>query len=303
LSSTRRVRKGPGRRPLSAKRERFTQLRARRWTVAAARRDVGVSRTTGANWTRGTKVYRKGQIVGFVQPLERLEVRAISARYLSQEERLFIADLRRQGLSVRAIAGHVGRSPSTVSRELRRNQHPDGSCRPFEAHRQAVLRRAEPRQRRLEANLFLRALVGQFLAQRWSPSQIARHLRARFPRDAWMRVCHETIYQAIYQPGSTIAGLPRVPSPGHPSPLRTGRDHRRAQRRTNRRRTRFAQPMLSIHERPLARRTASRPVIGKETSSSGAGRQRRSARSSSARPGSSASSISRPATPEPCTPR
>ena len=66
-----------------------------------------------------------------------------------------------------------------------------------------------------------------------------------------MRVCHETIYQAIYQPGSMILPLPRVPSPHHLSPLRTGRDHRRAQRRAGRRRPRFGQPMLSVHQRPF----------------------------------------------------
>ncbi len=46
----------------------------------------------------------------------------ISPRYLSEDERVRIADLQRRGLSVRAIAVEVGRSPSTVSRELRRNR-------------------------------------------------------------------------------------------------------------------------------------------------------------------------------------
>ena len=191
----------------------------------------------------------------FVEPLDHLQVRAISPRYLSQEERLAIADLRQRGLGVRAIAEQIGRAASTVSRELRRNQHTDGSYRPFEAHRQAVRRRAKPRPRRLEVNRQLRELVGHLLAQRWSPSQIARHLRRRFPGPAIeqrsMRVCHETIYQAVYQPGSLLVPPPRVPSARHASPLRTGRDHRRAQRRAGQRRVRFGRPMLSVHQRPF----------------------------------------------------
>ena len=66
MSSMRRVKKGPGRRPQSAKRARFMELRARGWPIATAGREVGVSRTTASNWARGYKVYRGGQVVGFV---------------------------------------------------------------------------------------------------------------------------------------------------------------------------------------------------------------------------------------------
>ena len=102
MASSRRVKKGPGRRPQSAKRQRFMELRARGWSVRAAAREVGVSRSAATNWTRGYKTYRNGVEVGFVPPLDRLEVRSISARYLSQEERIEIADLRQSGLSIRA---------------------------------------------------------------------------------------------------------------------------------------------------------------------------------------------------------
>jgi transposase, IS30 family len=80
--------------------------------------------------------------VGFVPALDRLAVRQISDRYLSEEERIGIADLRRTGLSIRQIAAELGRAPSTVSRELRRNSRRDGQYRPFEAQRWAVQRRA-----------------------------------------------------------------------------------------------------------------------------------------------------------------
>lgn len=69
-------------------------------------RSRGVS--SGANWSRGYKTYRNGVAVGFVPALDRLAVREISARYLSQDERMDIADLRRSGLSVRTIAAQPG---------------------------------------------------------------------------------------------------------------------------------------------------------------------------------------------------
>ena len=59
-------------------------------------------------------------------------------RYLSEDERVRIADLRRQGGSVRAVAAALGRSPATISRELRRNSEPaSGQYRPFTAHETA----------------------------------------------------------------------------------------------------------------------------------------------------------------------
>jgi transposase, IS30 family len=122
LSSSRRVKKGPGRRPQSAKRQRFVELRERGWSILAAAREVGVSRTTGNNWSRGYKTYRHGQIVGFVAALERLAVRQISPRFLSQDERIEIADLHHAGLSIRQIAHRLSRAPPTVSRELRRTR-------------------------------------------------------------------------------------------------------------------------------------------------------------------------------------
>jgi hypothetical protein len=55
LSSSRRVKKGPGRRPRSAKRQRFMKLRERGWSILAAAREVSVFRTTGNNWSRSYK--------------------------------------------------------------------------------------------------------------------------------------------------------------------------------------------------------------------------------------------------------
>ena len=250
MSSSRRVKKGPGRRPQSAKRQRFMEFRERGWSIRAAAREVGVARTTGANWARGCKTYRNGKVVGFVPPLERLAVRQVSPRFLSQDERIEIADLCQAGLSVREIALKVGRAPSTISRELRRNASGRRGYRPFEAHRMATARRVRDHRRRVETNIELRELIAELLTQRWSPQQISRHLRRQFPDEPTMHLCHESIYQAVYQPGSVLLRLSKL-APYRRSPLRTGRDHRRAHQRVERRRPRFEQPMLTIHQRPF----------------------------------------------------
>lgn len=76
---------------------------------------------------------KNGQDVGHVPAPDPLLLAPVSARFLSQDERLEIADLRRAGHTVRSIAAAVDRSPSTVSRELRRNARADDRYRPFEA--------------------------------------------------------------------------------------------------------------------------------------------------------------------------
>lgn len=218
--------------------------------IDAAAREVGVSRTAGRNWAKGYRKYRGGEVIGFVAALDRLEVREISSRFVSEDERVQIADLHRAGVSGREIARRLGRAPSTISRELRRNATAGKGYRPFEAHRRATARRARRHRRRVDVNVELRRVIGELLSQRWSPQQIGRHLRQRFPDDPATWLCHESIYQAVYQPRPPLM-RPSPLAPQHRSPLRTGRDHRRSQQRTDRRRPRFEQPMRSIHERPF----------------------------------------------------
>ena len=161
-------------------------------------------------------------------------------------ERQRIATLHRDGLGVRAIADRIGRAPSTVSRELRRNMRPhDRGCYDGDlAHARARERARRPRRSRLLEDAGLRAEVHAKLELEWSPEQIAAHLRRAFPdRPSW-HLCHETIYQALYNGGK--AGLSRQLT----RRLRTGRPLRKRRRRSDQRKIRFVAPSVLIDHRP-----------------------------------------------------
>jgi transposase, IS30 family len=171
--------------------------------------------------------------------------RAISSRYLSEDERVRIGDLRRQGLGVRAIADRLGRSPSTISRELRRNVEQSGDqYRPFTAQRLAARRRRRQRPGKLVADARLRAFVAARLRLRWSPEQICAALRRAFPDDRGRQVVPETIYQAVYRPD--LGGLHRQ----FPAALRTGRRRRKPHRHPDARRAGSLPDMTMIDQRP-----------------------------------------------------
>lgn len=88
-------------------------------------------------------------------------------------------------MSVRKIAEQIGRAASTVSRELSRNGRKSG-YRPYGAHRKATSRRARDHRRCVEKTTELHQALGELLAQRWNPEQIARHLGAKHPDDRSM---------------------------------------------------------------------------------------------------------------------
>jgi IS30 family transposase len=124
---------------------------------------------------------------------------ACSARYLGRDERYEIARLLESGLSIRGAAARLGRSASTVSRELKRNADPrTGEYQPELAHTLARRRRRRPKRSRLSANPVLRAAVQGMLNRRLSPEQASGRLKMKFPGDPSMAVSHETIYQSIY---------------------------------------------------------------------------------------------------------
>ena len=82
-----------------------------------------------------------------------------SPRYLSEDERIRLADLRREGGTMRQIAARMGRSPSTISRELARGADASGRYRPFEAQQRALARRRLHRPSRLALDAELREWV------------------------------------------------------------------------------------------------------------------------------------------------
>ncbi|EON22007.1 integrase catalytic subunit [Nocardioides sp. CF8] len=206
-----------------------------------------MSRSAGQRWKNGARVRHADGTVTFVPPLEPLAVRQISPRFLSEEERVRIADLASRGLGPTAIGRELGRSASTISRELRRNLHPTGQYRPFHAHSAAAVRRRRERPTKIMEKAELFEFVVDKLKVRWSPQQISRALRREFPADPSMWLATESIYQALYRHQTGL--LRRVKTVDAVSPLRTARDHRRGHTRVVRAGRRFAQPMLSIHDR------------------------------------------------------
>lgn len=118
-------------------------------------------------------------------------------RHLTLEEREEISRGLAAGDSFRTIATTIGRSPSTVSREVRANGGRDG-YRATTADRAATVRRRRPKPCKLGTHEVLRRLVATKLAQKWSPEQIAGWLTRTFPDDPEMRVSHETIYRTLF---------------------------------------------------------------------------------------------------------
>lgn len=203
-------------------------------TVEACKR-LSIGRKTGYRW--------RAENGGL--PPAALSESTRSQRYLSLLERQRIASLRRDGLGVREIAEELGRSPSTISRELRRNTAAhDRSYDGDLAHARSRERLRRPRRGRLLVDRELRSHVQDKLEQEWSPEQIANWLRLTFADRSDWHLCHETIYQALYLGGR--GGLRRQLT----CRLRTGQPLRKRRRRATERRTRFVVPGRLIDERP-----------------------------------------------------
>ena len=191
-----RPRPGPGA-PLTAERERYLRLVAQGMGNVQACREVGVHPTTGVRWRDGRNMVDHTGRARYYPPIAAPPV-VISARFLSEDERVLIGDLLRAGQSVRSIAARLGRSPSTISREVRRNSSEAGNYRPFTAHRRALARRPRPRPGKLAHDKPLRDFVQGKLKLHWSPEQICHALPSEFPGQRERHLVHETIYQALY---------------------------------------------------------------------------------------------------------
>ena len=182
----------------------------------------GVSGAVGSRWFRE----RGG--------MPSIQLGPLSGRYLSFVEREEIALLRAQGVGIREIARRLARSPSTISRELRRNAATRGARLDYRAgiaQWKAELMARRPKTAKLVDNDRLRGYVQDRLAgavrardgtptlgpvtlewkgrnkprrqdrrwsTAWSPQQIANRLPVDFPDDESMRISHEAIYQALY---------------------------------------------------------------------------------------------------------
>ena len=183
---------------------------------------IGVAPVVGSRWFR-----QSGGMSPFSWP-------APSGRYLSLAEREEIAILNATGSGVREIARALHRSPSTISRELRRNAATRGGkleYRASVAQWKAELFARRPKVAKLAANPRLREYVQERLSgqirrpdggvaagpqpprwtgqnkphrkdrgwvQGWSPEQIANRIKLDFPDDDSMRISHEAIYQALF---------------------------------------------------------------------------------------------------------
>ena len=202
-----------------------------------------------------------------------------SGRYLSFDERERIVLLRAQGKGVREVARAIKRSPSTISRELRRNAATRGGTFEYRAttaqwHADRAARR--PKLARLVMNTKLRQYVQDRLAgvvmtpsgaevpgpqvpwkgrrhglrqhrrwaRAWSPAQIAHRLPIDFPDDPSMRISHEAIYQALYVQGRGVLRRELTAC------LRTGRALRVPRARTRGQGKGFVAPEILISARP-----------------------------------------------------
>jgi IS30 family transposase len=258
-------------------RQRFWAAIARGLSSVDAAGEAGVSAVVGVRW------FREGG------GMPSVTLAAPSGRYLSFAEREEIALLRAQRCGVREIARRLGRSPSTISRELRRNAATRGGgfgYRATTAQWHADRRARRPKPAKLAVNDGLRRYVQDRLAgvvgrpdgvavagpdvawngrrrgrrkdrrwaRSWSPEQISGRLRLDFPDDASMRVSHEAIYQSLYVQGR--GALRRELT----ACLRTGRALRVPRARARGRGKGFVTDAVMISQRPAE--AADRAVPG-----------------------------------------
>ena len=163
-----------------------------------------------------------GSIRAFVESSGgvRPDPRRRSSRHLSFDEREETSRGVAGGVSLRMIAGRLGRAASTISRELARN----GGLRRYRAHhadRTAWCRAKRPKPSKLAENPVLREIVEKKLSEWWSPQQVVLWLQRTYPDDQEMRVSHETIYLSLFVQGKGALRRELTEC------LRTGRAYRR----------------------------------------------------------------------------
>lgn len=281
--STRRKLCSPGRPPVWQRETlcRFWQGIAAGLSSEEAGIEAGVSAPVGSRWFRSS---------GGMPPTHLTPSSSHpQGRSLSFSEREEIALECARKIGVRAIARKLGRSPSTISREIRRNsatRNGDFNYRATTAQWHADRAAQRPKVSKLAQNSTLHDYVHDRLAGliatpdgvtlkgpvviwkkrravhrqsrrwslAWSPEQIAQRLKMDFPEDQSMRISHEAIYQALYIQGR--GALKRELS----ACLRSGRVLRLPRERARKRGRSFVEDALMISDRPAE--VADRAVPG-----------------------------------------
>ena len=221
-------------------------MSGKRWLTPTLRRDL---------WRR----FREGETITDIAAALDVQMTAISACVsrsggiepsavrrkdaLTELEREEISRGIAVGMTVRSIARCLRRSPSTISREIRRNAPHRSRYRAASAERYAFIRARRPKVCKLARYRRLRGLVAAKLKLEWSPQQIAGWLRATFPTNPAMRVSHETIYKTLFV---QARGALKKELTAH---LRTGRSRREPQRQAAAN-TASVVDGISIRERP-----------------------------------------------------
>jgi len=105
-----------------------------------------------------------------------------------------------QGMSLRDIGRALGRTASTISREIRQGHANRWTYRAIRAHHRAMRQAGTRRwgKTKLAQNIRLQEVVFKYLRLRWSPEQIAHRLRVAYSGDSTMQISHETIYTSLY---------------------------------------------------------------------------------------------------------
>ena len=150
----------------------------------------GVARKLGA---RPEYVRRYVASTGGVKPARRRR----SARCLSEPEREEISRGLARGESCRVIGARIGRSHTTIAREVKRN----GGRERYRAHEADEAARGaarRPKRGKLAVNPRLRAVVEEKLGERWSPQQVSGWLGRTYADQPEMQVSHETIYLSLF---------------------------------------------------------------------------------------------------------
>jgi IS30 family transposase len=214
-----------------ATKERIWELRAQGFSDAEINRRLGLGFHTVSRYLRA---------LGGIRPTPRRR----AEHCLSFAEREEISRGIARGHSARAIARTLGRSHTTIAREIGRC----GGRTRYRAHtadREATRRSRRPRPTKLELCPELRVLIEERLREEHSPEQIAGWLRLAYPDNEAMQVSHETIYRALYVQGK---GALKRELTRH---LRRGRSRRYARSQSSKRSGQGKlTDMVMISERP-----------------------------------------------------